>query len=150
MPAFEKGNKHGGARERAGRKPDIVRKTLDAILHGDAENPKGLVDDARKTLAQAMTDRDDGRVTSAGVRAAETVFAYEFGKPRQSIEVRGGDDTLGNALKAAGEAVATGVLEDVWNRLNACRPQKEPQPGKPPKALKAPRPPRRTKPRPTN
>lgn len=81
---FEKGHKlaPGGAREGAGRKPDVVKQSLADLM----DSTITLAD--RRAILKAVVEQ----AKLGDVRAATFIFDRLYGKPKETIEMSGSDD----------------------------------------------------------
>lgn len=85
---FEPGNKLGG-HPNGGRKPIAFKKQLAELLgkklYDDANGEAVTAVDKAWSILCSTMDSDDERLKFL---AAEKVFEYAFGKPRQTVEVQ--------------------------------------------------------------
>jgi hypothetical protein len=75
---------HGGARPGAGRKPKEVKDSLPGLLQ------EGWPREDRLACIQALA----GKASGGDVKAAALLLGYSYGKPKEPIEVSGGDTPL--------------------------------------------------------
>lgn len=92
---FQKGNKYGGSRANAGRKPDLLKAEMASFFERMAPLADGLIE-------QALTDPKIDWKTR--MQAIETVYAYRYGRPRQQITLGGRMEWVGVLPQAAVDA----------------------------------------------
>ena len=100
---FKKGNPGGpgGARPGSGRKPDALKRDIEAFTEALVKNPRHdslegepeyitLYERAVQTTEKALSATDElGNVSPAAVRAAQLVLSYKLGRPRETLEIKG-------------------------------------------------------------